>query len=183
MHLYYQGATQTPQDWTRIDLLATPNAWRQLPKKTNPGYEVVTLDNNPGWIYAVNCQGIVFSWCEQIAVEVVSNALVITNQYTNPNWYPSGWRYAQVWQLNGVRSDARFGGRLNTDQYVTYYAEADMLAYLQSLGPLQNTTLKTYAEFKRPNENVIRYGPNLTLEQASALDSAQTFHGWEEWVH
>ena len=78
MKIYVQWTLANPQDWSPVEVVKDPD-WRTLPKKNEPvGGEVI--DDNPGWVYALNVQGVRFSSFDHYSVRFapLENALLVT---------------------------------------------------------------------------------------------------------
>lgn len=162
--------------------MATIQAWRTLPKKPQPvGGEVI--DNTPGWPYAVNIQGVIFSGYDHYAATITNKRLVVYVWNDDPDDFPTpDDRWACVWSFGPLAPDARHGGALNTDQLLTVYAGANVTALWEgrstSGGPV---TVLPWADFTPPAENVTRHGIWLPDPLHEAHRQRQSAHGWQEW--
>ena len=113
MIIYLQWAMAVPKDWTAVNVTRDQQI-RTAAKKAEPiGNEI--LDNNPGWLFGANCQGIDFSGFDHTAIEVLQgDGLRITVWNDDPEDYPPGTRFAIRWDLFPPAADPKIGNRINT---------------------------------------------------------------------
>ena len=129
MKLLLQWSLANPRNWVEVDSAA----WTSLPKKAIPvGGE--TLDDQPGWLHQVNVQGICLT-ADHYAVEHVSAEEINLYSWNDDEEdYPTGWKYAHVWNIKSLAPDPSQGGAFNTRQIHTIYAQPDMKARLEGMG-------------------------------------------------
>lgn len=172
MIIYVQWATLDAQDYIALDVRRDQQV-RTVSKKAVPGPGSI-LDNLPGWINSINCQGIEFFGYDHTAVQVDGNGLIITGWQDDPEDFPPGTRYATRWNLQPPAPDPNIGGQINTVQTRTLWAESG--AGLDSLNPLP------WSQFVLPPTNQTFHGIWLTPEQFEAHRTIRTPHGWREWI-
>lgn len=178
MRLYVQWALADPQDWTALDLSEDPEAFAKLPRKPEPqGGE--KLDNQPGWLYDLNVQGVTFGY-DHYHVEPFDHedgvALRVTVWNDDSKDAPQSEFWADVWTFLPLAPDPRFGGKLNTRQSRVVYSAQDVRHFFENV---ENIELRKWSEFVPP-ENPI-HGIWLPDELSLAHRSKQALHGWEEW--
>ena len=189
-----QWTLATPQDWQSIDVTATgPGAtrWKNLPKKNLPvGGELIDL--SPGWVFALSVDGLVFQGFDHYAVDFTGSGsnrilrvfgwMTDVDDFTDPQ--ALGYRWGEVWTVGAHRPDPRFGGRENTYQTKTVYAEntADMARFFPQETSGGTVTLRPWAEFPTPAADITRHGiwvPDLLFAQHHAV---RTRPDWKVWV-
>lgn len=173
MIVYLQWAKETAEDWFALDV-TSPRDVTTLPKKGVPDQNS-RLDDEPGWLNQLNCQGLVFGGYDHVAVEVITpGRLLITGWVDDPDdWGDS--RYALAWDLRDPAPDPRLGGMVNTVQQITAYATDD----LRSTFP-QGT--RPWGEFVLPPAGLTLHGIWLSEENLRAHDEVRSLHGWREWI-
>lgn len=172
MIIYLQWAMAVPQDWTAVDVTRNQQIRNAAKKALPTGGEV--LDNNPGWLNSANCQGISFSGWDHTAIEVIGDGLRITGWCDDPEDFPPGTKYAIRWDLMPPAPDPAIGGRMNTVQTRTVWAESN--AGMDHTNPLP------WSQFVLPPANQTFHGIWLTEEQFNEHMSIRSLHGWKEWV-
>lgn len=165
MMVYLQWALSTPSDWIAVDIKTLQNV-RSLPRKPAPTSPTQALDSNPGWVNAINVQGIIFHGYDWYSVEIITNGLRVSG------WQdaPVGDRWATVWDLLTPASD---GARMNTRQTRRCYAETN--------APVPGKT-NTWAQFVKPAANISWPGKQMSDSLYLSHMSRQTLHGWREWI-
>lgn len=172
MIIYLQWAKAVPEDWFAVDITRDQQI-RTAAKKAEPtGNE--TLDNNPGWLFGANCQGIDFSGFDHTAIEVLQgDGLRITVWNDDPEDFPPGTRYAIRWDLFPPAGDPNIGGQINTVQFRTAWAEfgagvVNALPWEQFVLPPSNQTF-----------HGIWVTDPVIFEQHFEV---RTPRGWREWI-
>lgn len=180
MKIYVQWALRQARDWQLRD----SSEWATLPRKadqqnTGPVANNV-LDNNPGWLLALNVQGVEFVNDHTVVEDLNdgSGGIRVTVWSDNPTTSPPGFREAQVWTFLPLAPDSRFGGALNTRQSRVVYPEAGKMADWAS--PPELTTVRTWAEFLVPSTPAV-HGIWVSDATWNAHIAARTQHGWREW--
>ena len=192
MKILLQWSLASPTDWVSIDLGTTGAAaarWRNLPKKPVPPNNP-TIDNNPGWLYDLCIDGVMLGGYDHYSAAPVTVGGVagidVTLWNDDPDDWAIGTRHALVWRFLPPAPDSRFGGRLNTRQWLTYFLEpnapqADRAgAGDTSGGPV---VWRSWAEFVPPAANLTVHGvwlPDALEQQHLAVRRADV--RWHEWV-
>lgn len=185
MKICLQWATTSPTDYLEFDLPvsgAGANRWRNLPKKPVPVTGAV-LDALPGWYADLCIQGVQFTSWDHLAAQAISGGLRITAWNDDLEDFPVGTRHAQVWEFYELRPDPAVGGRTNTHQLLTVYAEDPALA---AVFAGQTTTggpvvVRPWSEFVAPASALTIHGVWMTDAQWEAHVAAKRPRGWREW--
>jgi hypothetical protein len=165
-----QWATDPPQDWVELEVTPTGQGaqrWRSTAKKAEPtGSE--TIDGNPGWIMSVEVDGVLFHGFDSYAADFGgsgSNRFLRVYGWTHDvadfnDPQSLGYTWGEVWQFHSHREDPRFGGKVNTHQIKTVYAEdlEDMGRFFPqetSGGPV---LLRPWSEWVMPPADLTRFG-------------------------
>lgn len=168
MRIYLQWATATAEDWFPIEVTSETDVLA-LPKKGVPQGE--GIDDEPGWLCALNCQGITFSGYDHTAIEVVGDSLRITGWMDDPeDWGDARW--ANSWLLSPPAPDPQLGGVINTVQALTNYATPDV-NFLPA---------RPWDEFVHPPAALTLHGRWLPDELFLAHANARSERVWREWV-
>jgi hypothetical protein len=188
-----QWATNPPGNWTTIDVTPTgagAQAWGNQAKKAKPaGGE--TIDDQPGWVMAVEVDGVLFEGFDHYAVSPGSGQgrrVTVTgwNDDVGPPDDPetANYRWGQVWHFHQHRPDPRFRGQMNTHQIAAVYAEdtehmAQFFPQSTSGGEVQ---LLPWSEFPFPPQPLVRHGVwvrdrSLHLEHLGSRDPVD----WHDW--
>lgn len=175
MRVYIQWSTQTVADWVAYDITGMRDI-RSLPKKPSPSDSPI-IDNQLGWVCAVNIQGVVFEGYDHIGFDAAGSEIIVTCWNDDPVDFPAGSRWGQVWRLDFPAPDVAVGGLINTRQTVTWYCEAG--SYPVSIGL---TSYRPYSEMVFPNSNNTIHGVWLPDTKYDEHVSARTLHGWREWI-
>lgn len=175
MRVYLQWATSQPQEWQPYDITSAGDV-RRLARKPVPENNPV-IDSNPGWINAVNCQGVIFGGYDHIAIEYLrGNTLVITGWEDDPDDFGDGF-WATQFRFEEPRPDPRAGGQMNTVQTVTRWATA---AAAKNFPP--GTVLRPWEEFSPPPADLTFHGVWLPEDLFAEHQQRLTPHGWREWL-
>jgi len=167
MKLLIQWATDPPADWVTYDL-TTRQQIGALPDKGVPvGGEV--LDSTPGWVAAINCQGVILRGFDHYGGDISGTGLVMAA------WYDTG--PAVVWTFLIPKHDPLVAGP-NTDQLLTVYTDspADWATHRTTAGP---AIVLPWASFPTPGAQYSRHG---IAHDEIAHASARSLRGWQEWV-
>lgn len=172
MIIYLQWAKAQPEDWMPLNIRRIRHV-RDLPRKEHPGPSS-TVDNNPGWVNAINCQGITFAGYDHYSIEIITDGVRISGWFDDPeDW--GDIRYAVSWELYPPAPDAKLGGKINTVQKGTFYGnEAAVAAGMTVHEPWEN--------FVMPPASLTLDGIWLSDELYTKHRKSQTQHGWREWV-
>lgn len=175
MKLLVQWSLAEPQDWIEVEAAA----WRSLARRPTPkGDEVI--DNSPGWIYDLACQGIWMGGMDHLAVEPL----------------PRGG--AKVWGWNDDLEDFPVGsrwGRVMTfdrdlNQTKTYYCEPDA-APVQTLGAhfhqgpggvRHEVEYLPWEDFPVPDDEITLHGIWLPDELEQRHAEVRRVPDYREWL-
>jgi hypothetical protein len=182
MRLYVQWTTDPPGDFEPLDI----RDWRGLRKR-----DVVRdalIDADPGWVMALNVQGVVFNGFDHYAVVERGRQLVVTvwNDDTGDEWFTGNG--AQVWRFS-LPSKRRAHGQsaemFDTEQYLDIYTDDEERAAIWRTrtttgGPV---TVHPWADFVEPDPRDVRHG--IMVEDQAYYDhrDKRTPHHWddEDW--
>lgn len=182
MLVYVQWAKATPGDYEAYDLSRIAQV-RNLPKKPEPVATAI-LDNVAGWLADVVVQGISFAGFDHLSAAFpATGVLRVLAWNDDPVDYPEG-PWAMVWDFHDPAPDPRYGGQVNTRQFLTVYTDrADLAAHwaaqTTSGGPV---TVLPWAQFPTPAANVTLHGVWVEPTLYEQHRAARTLHGWQEWV-
>lgn len=174
MRVLIQWATSAPGNWTTYEINGMSDA-RRLPRKPAPT-NASSVDAQLGWYAAINIQGVVFTGYDHIGFEMVSGTLIVKCWNDDPDDFPVGTRWGQVWQIPVPFLDTRIN-RMNVEQTVTWYGEANSTPVLLGVPNVQ-----PWSGFTPPPNNTTIHGVWMTDEQWAAHQTAQSVHGWREWL-
>lgn len=185
MKILLQHTLLNPADWVELDVTPTGQGarrWRDLAKKT-----AGPVDNAPGYIMALNVQGVEFAGFDFYAAEPIANGGLRVYGWTTTVGVPptgSPYRQAEVWEFHLPKADLRFGGQVNTVQTRTVFTEspeaAAALAGSATSGGV--VVVRPWAEFAPPPEHLTRYGIAVSSELLEAHRQSRSTRGWREWV-
>ena len=182
MRLYVQWTLAAPGDWVAIDMTRDPH-WRTLPKKPEPvGGEVI--DQSPGWVMALNIQGVIFGGYDHYSVRYsdVDGALIATGWNDDPVDWPPGTREAYEWTFLPPAPDARLAGRFNTVQTCRVFTEQFPHAWEGSNSSGGPNLVLPWSSFTPPQANMTRHGIWVSDTLLMEHFAARTPHGWREWL-
>lgn len=179
MKIHIQWALATPSSYVAFDL-SVRNQIRNIPSKAQPATgSLPTLDNSPGWVNAINCQGIVFEGFDHYGLAYDAS----TRKVTLSGWADTsagGFPYATTWEMWFPKGDPRLAGRMNTDQRGTQYATAGspQAAFYDSAGLVWTP----FAQFVAPAAQATRHGVLMTDERYAAHRAARVEPTWVDWI-
>jgi len=193
--IYIQWTNAVPQDWVEID----SSAWNALPKKPVPvGGEVI--DASLGWVYAINCQGVIFSGRDHYAIVDVAKGTIVGGWNDDINDEPVDLWAGDLGLFEPIQPDPALGGKMNTKQSYSVYAGSTVFARMTGKTPA-NVTLDIFDNFTPPGQtkkyselnsnqlkniytqrNEIRHGILVSDQLSADHESVRTLHGWREWV-
>lgn len=184
MIVYVQWSLKDPTDWVSIDLQPTgrfARAWQNLPKKPTPGANP-SIDDTPGWIYAVNIQGVIIEGFDHYSAEPLASGGLRAYGWTAPGDDAQTFGEAVVWRFEAPAPDARLGGGVNTLQYLDVYS--DDLGWLAQWDNAQTTggpvVQHPWSEFPTPPAQVTFDG--VWVPNPDQHEAVRARHGWPEWV-
>ena len=178
MRVLIQWTRANPTDWEVLEMTSNTQ-WRGLPKKAEPvGGEVI--DDTPGWVYALNVQGVEFSGYDHYSVAMNGAGLDVTIWNDDPADHPGEFR-AMRWTMLLPTLDGRYG-QINTRQTLTVYDERTPSPWVgveTSGGPV---TVLPWTDFGPPQANLTRHGIWVDEALRVAHEAVRTKRGWREWV-
>lgn len=168
-----QWARSSPSDWVELNVRNSRDV-RDLPRKPVPTASSV-VDNSPGWLCAVNVQGIVFSGYDHLAIEPVGQALRVTGWCDDPEDH-GDTRWGTSWLLEPPGPDPALNGAVNTRQTRTVWGTPEVAEWFPGVEVLP------WAEFVPPPSNLTRHGIWLPDDLFIAHNKGRSHHGWREWI-
>jgi hypothetical protein len=178
MKVLVQWTKADPENWFEFDSSIIENV--SLIAKPEPtGND--TIDNNPGWIYSLNIQGVIFTGYDHYSIEHVSSGQIkcIVWNDDEEDW-PEGQKHAQEWTFNELAPDINLGNAINTNQSRVVYAQSGILHKFTSI-PTENTIVEDWDEFVVPSNFVI-HGIWVNDTLASGHNITRSLRGWREWT-
>lgn len=179
MIIYVQWAKTDAEEWLPIDISRIQHL-RQLPRKNKPTTGTTVIDNLPGWINAINCQGLVFEGMDGYNFQLVPEGIKITAWQDDPEDYNPDEFLAIEYTILDTAPDPTRGGIINTRQTIRIWAASAVYPqYAENI----NATVFPWSEWKEPTEGVTFYGVWLPNENFMQHKAVQSFHGWREWIN
>lgn len=173
MKVLIQWATATAQDWFEYDIKNNGHA-RSLPRKAKPvGGEAI--DNEPGWISAINVQGVIFDGFDHLGLEMFNGVLTVTAWCDDADDMPEDAFFGQVWTFQDLAPDPRIGGRLNTRQSLETYARHG------SNAAAQGVPHKSFELLPKPPASQTLHGVWLDNARFQRHLDVRSERGWREW--
>lgn len=152
-----QWSTQPAGDWQWID----SRQWVDLPKKPEPeGDEVI--DGAPGWVYALNIQGVMI-YADHYAVlhDDEKGCVHLWHWNDDPDDYAKKDMWGKLWQFYPVTTHS------NTRQRCTTFANSGFYAHLaRKPGDIQNINVIT----ARPQKMGDSFSTFRSMRLAVAVD-------------
>jgi len=163
-------------------------AWSGAAKKELPPQAAV--DDKPGYVTAVNVQGLTLSGYDHYAVEdLPSGGVRISAWNDDPDDYPESEWFAESWTCEPLCSDSSLGGAINTRQKREVFCGpagspgAAHRAHYDTT-PRQGTTVRDWADWVEPAAELVKHGVWLSAEDHEAHVAARSAKGWRdaEWT-
>lgn len=188
MKLFLQWAQSNPGDW----VLSDAGKWATSLTKSDPVGDTLNditrgdalLNNQPGWVFAINVQGLEFAWYDHYHINDLtdgSNGMVVTawvDDLSTATGYQ--FRRADVSTFLPLAFDPRVGGT-NTVQSFILYREGTEYDNRLAQGMPENTTLRQYSDFVVPTSNV-KNGIYVSDVKWNEHVAARTQKGWRDWL-
>lgn len=181
MHLYCQWTTDPPKDWIYYasvsDLLKiTP---RPIPHVDHvQGNLIEKFDNHPGWVHALNVQGLVFSSYDHYAIEQVNEVCRITVWNNDPlDWADRRIAIRIDFYPLAIDSD----GILNTRQVRTHWSTRDFYDQWTKGGKVKfDFPWYDWSDFVIPE---CKHYHGIWTSQEMNLEHCRVrrIHRWREW--
>ncbi len=195
MKIYIQWTTNPAQDWAEID----SSDWNVLLKKQVPvGGEIV--DASLGYIYAINCQGVIYSGRDHYAVLDVPNGTIVGAWSDDIDDDPADKWAGDVTLFEPIQPDPAINNKMNTKQSFNVYAGTTIFERMENdsavnviLKPFGDLIpigqLKKYSDLNEnqlktiySNRDEIRHGIWVSDKLAADHEAVRTLHGWREWI-
>lgn len=174
MKVLIQWATNPPTDWVEYNIQTVGDA-RRLPRKAEPNGPQV-LDNKPGWLAAMNLQGVIFTGFDHIGFEVVNNVLVVT-AWNNGTDFGVTEYWGQKWTFAPPAPDVKIQNAINTVQTVTWYGKENCLPRVQQ----QPVVIHPWEELTFPPANQTLHGVWISDTAWQQHKDALSLRTWREW--
>lgn len=177
MKILVQWSKANPSDWEAIDSAS----WRHAAKKMDPTGTGLNLpvDNNPGWVSALNIQGVIFSGEDHYAIEhIADDEIRVTTWFDSPTDMGVDGPIGQVWKFKTLAPDPGLGGAINTRQSVVKYANGSVFAKLQAIG----VDARPWADFQPPTDIHVRHGKLLSNDLHKHHKVTVSRVGWREFT-
>jgi hypothetical protein len=177
--MFVQWATNPPSDYVQMDSADWPNT---LAKPLPDGSEVI--DNQPGYICAVNVQGVEFIGYDHIAVVPVpaSPDIIVAAWKDDLDDLPEDEHFSRLMRFSPLTPDPRIGGALNTNQSQQILCNTTVKQRFIDLGAIENTVLGDLADFETPKSKFVRHGVWLPDELFLEHESLRTVAPWMDWA-
>ena len=206
MKVLVQWATSTMTDWVQYDINSMADV-RAMPRKPVPG-DSPLIDDQPGWISAVNIQGVVFS-ADHLGFAIDGNGHLVVGKWNDDaaDWpaVPFGWRYtfgplapdpnlplarrpnAAAYLAAHPEGVGYINGEpylINTQQTVARYMDASVRTTLIAAGELWAegwADALPWADFPKFSPNNQLHGVWLEQSLWDQHQSVRSIRGWREW--
>jgi hypothetical protein len=174
MRVLVQWARAVGRDWEEI----ASAQWRHAPNRPDPTGLGLAPDDTPGWVNALNVQGIVFEGADHYAVEHLDDETVrVTAWYDSPQDHAPRWRHGYVWTIKTLAPDAR--GFWNTRQTCVRYAEDEIAIRLRQRKWFD---VQPFDQLPVPPAETVRHGKTISNAGFSQHMQVRGVPGWREWT-
>lgn len=174
MRVSIQWATVPPKDWIDYDLNTRADI-RTLPRKPVPvGDEV--LDDQPGWLCALDVQGVLFSGYDFIAIDLLpSGELRVAGWFDDleEDWQRDG-RWMTVWRFPADPAD-----NLRSENAQSRDVYAETAAKVQADG---GKTRRQWANRPLWRDDQTLYGIWLSDELFQDHVQIRSYRGLTDWL-
>jgi hypothetical protein len=180
MKFLVQWTTDPPTDWVEYDITSLQD-FKDMPKKPVPvGGEII--DALPGWVMAVDVQGLTLTGWDHYTADIVGDGLAVivwNDDVAAPEF--QGF-IAKVWTFLIPKHDP-IVNLLNTDQRLDVYTDTNPGRWDGQTTTAGPVVVHPWADFTIPKPaNRILHGINVEDALFDAHKAVRTVHGWEEWV-
>ncbi len=163
MKILIQWTKANPEDWTEISSADWMTVIATRAKAVPIGGEVI--DNDPGWIYAINVQGMVSGSADHYHIEDLGvRGCRVTMWVDDLEDRGIGERWARIWTFPPLNTIASTASGINTAIIQEKFFDAD------------------FSRFIPPIEGVV-HGIWVSDEQDVAHEQARGLRGWREWAN
>lgn len=182
MKILIQWAKNTAENWQQYDHTEWPDLINQFKKEdpTNSGNPLI--DNDPGWINAINIQGVVFNADHYVVESLVGSGVKVTIINDDPDDNPTGFLNAEVWNFPPLSPDPNLGNAINTKQTSILYAEDSLIQTKHLNVDYESKTLLPWKDFKKPRQNITIHGIQLSDAKFNEHQRKRSLRGWREWT-
>lgn len=164
MRVLVQWARSRGCDWDEID----SREWTLSPFRDDPTGRDLSVDDGPGWVAALNVQGVCFEGYDHYAVEHLDDETVRVVAWTDTG--PQC--IAHVWTIKPLACDPIFGGAYNTRQ--------QQIVYTDDPAPWSDRDVRPWSDFVPPVG--VRHGKMLPDDLWDAHRRSRRPAGWREWT-
>lgn len=151
--LQWSNARQ-PGDW----LTVAAADWAQLAWQPEPSWRQLWTGQRPGYVNALNVQGVVFEGHDHYAVEEQGGNLTVTVWVDNAAVKKTTGPWADVWTFRPLAPRQDLGGAIDTQQTRVVYGDR---AVQQHFGPIANVSYRAWRDFTPPPAALQRHGVYL----------------------
>lgn len=173
MKVLVQWTRQDPTDWEEMD----SSQWDDLPSRPIPmSGELGGQDDTPGWVYALNVQGVIFTGHDHYHVEDISGGCRVTVWDDDPDEdRPVPW-VGQRWTFLDPAPDPRYGGAINTRQSIEYWHDVPVE------GAGSGGSHQTHAPIDFVPPVTGRHGIWVPDSKKIEHNARRSSRGWREWT-
>jgi hypothetical protein len=161
VRIYIQWTRANPQGWEAYEINTVADAMA-LPRKPEP---TAIFDpaapgaDDPGLIFSLNVQGVIFAAVDHYAARISGKLLEVVAWNDDPADWSPGTRSAQEWTFDKPRPDPHPGIWVNTYQRLTVYDELDEPAkWLGAKTVSGDVIYRPWSEFVVPDEDHTWHG-------------------------
>jgi len=175
MKVLVQWSAEGPRDWIEVD----SSDWQRIPARPIPqGDEVI--GNQPGWVHALNVQGLVFTGADHYAVEDLPDGCRVYAWQDDPEDAGLQDRVSCVATILHCAPDPLLGGAVNTRQQFDVYLGSNVRAQWPT--ERQHTTYHRIEDFPVPPPQLHRHGVWTSDELHDDHAAKRAIRGWREWT-
>jgi len=197
MRVLLQWTKAHPEDWLEVDVRPTGpfrRAWERLAAKALPtGGE--TIDDNPGWVFGLNIQGVEIGGFDHYAGEPFTDengngAIRVWGWNDDPVDWPVGTRQGYIWEFREGWATASFdvpGGVVTHEgpnQRLTVYLEnpADIARWTGANYGVALVDVHPWTDFVVPDTAITRHGIWVSDDLFRQHKAIRAMRGWDEWT-
>ena len=173
MRVLVQWARSRADDWEEVSSVS----WASTPARLAPK-ETRRLGAEKGWVNSLNINGNLFNADRYYVEDLSGGGLRVTCVNDDERDWPGRLKHARVVEIFPHVKDPRFGGAYNTCQRQTIYTDDPVMGTVKGTG----LDVRPWSEFRRPHEDLARYGVWTDDELYEANLQAKSHCGWREWT-